>query len=199
MARHLSQSNSVVDGEDFELITLVPAPSAPANAAPPRPSLLHDLLMLLLKIALVTVLGAALLTFVFGLYRVNDDYMQPSVKSGDVVMFYRLDHEYLAGDVLVLQYNGRLTCSRVIAVAGDEVGIDSEGLLVNGAYQQEQGITDDTTQVADGVTFPLTVPEGSVFLLGDHRMSAVDSRIYGCVPEEDIWGKMMGQFRWRGF
>lgn len=194
MARHFSQGNVTDVRSDLDLLT-----AEPAGAVPPRPSILHDLLMLFLKIALVVVLGVALLTFVFGLYRVNDDYMQPAVKSGDVVMYYRLDRKFVAGDVLVLHYNGRLTCSRVIAVAGDEVNIDSEGLLVNGSYQQEQGITDDTTQVADGVTFPLTVPEGSVFLLGDHRTSAVDSRIYGCVPEGDIWGKMMGQFRWRGF
>lgn len=177
----------------------VPTAAKSQAAGPKPPSLLHDLLMLLVKIALIVVAALVLFTFVFGLYRVSDDYMQPSIKDGDLIMFYRLDRTFVASEVLVLEYNDRVTCGRVIAVAGDEVNIDSEGLLVNGSYQQEQGIIDETTQVADGVTFPLTVPENCVFLLGDHRTSAVDSRIYGCVPEEDIWGKVMGQFRRRGF
>ena len=87
----------------------------------------------------------------------------------------------------------------MVAQGGDTVNIDSQGLIVNGAHQQEQGIVDETTQVADGVTFPLTVPEGSVFLLGDNRDEAVDSRIVGCVPAEQTLGKVIGLFRRRGF
>lgn len=171
-------------------------PSAPA---PQQPSLARDLLMLFEKIALIVVSVLVLFCFVFGIYRVNDEYMAPSIKGGDLVMYYRLDNEYVAGEVVVLEYNGRITSARVIAVGGDRVNIDSEGLLVNGSYQIETGITQDTTQVADGVTFPLEVPQGSVFLLGDNRTQAVDSRIYGCVSEEDILGSVMGQFRRRGF
>lgn len=183
------------------------APGTPAqgDAKKPAPkrkhrhSLAYDLGMLALKIAVIAVGAVALFSFVFGLFRVTDPNMEPRFQDGDLVMFYRVDKRYHAGDVVVYEYDGRLTCGRVIAVGGDTVNIDSVGLIVNGAYQQEQGITDETTQVADGVTFPLTVPGDSVFLLGDNRDEAVDSRIVGCIPVDHTFGKVMGMFRRRGF
>ena len=164
-----------------------------------RHSLAYDLAMLVLKVAVVVAGAVALFSFVFGLYRVTDPSMEPRFQDGDLVMFYRVDKRYQASDVAVYEYNGYLTCGRVIAVGGDTVNIDSVGLIVNGSYQQEQGITDETTQVADGVTFPLEVPDGAVFLLGDNRDEAVDSRIVGCVPVDHTLGKVMGMFRRRGF
>ena len=163
------------------------------------PSLGYELAMLGLKIAVVIGALVALFSFVFGLYRVNDATMEPVFLNGDIVMYYRLDRRCYAGEVVVLPYEGSLTSARVIAVAGDEVDIDTQGLKVNGSYQQEQRISGETTQVADGVTFPLTIPDGCLFLLGDNRTEAVDSRIYGCVSSDDINGKVIGQFRRRGF
>lgn len=187
-----------------------PAQSAPEpDAAPertgapkrkqPKTSLAYDLVMLMLKVSVVVVAFVVLFTFVFGLYRVGDTYMEPVMQDGDLIMYYRLDKQCVAQEVVAVEYQGKVSAARVIATAGDKVNIDSEGLLVNGAYQQEHRITKETTQVADGVTFPLTVPEGCVFLLGDNRDQAVDSRIYGCIRTDDLNGKVIGQFRRRGF
>ncbi|MBR3328526.1 MAG: signal peptidase I [Atopobiaceae bacterium] len=162
-------------------------------------SLAYDVAMLVAKIAAIALFATVLFSFVFGLMRVTDPSMEPRFLDGDLVLFYRLDKRYRERDVVVFEHNGLPTTGRVVAVGGDTVNIDSRGLLVNGAYQQEQGITDDTTQVADGVTFPLTVPTDAVFLLGDNRDEAVDSRIVGCVPVDQSSGKVIGLFRRRGF
>lgn len=162
-------------------------------------SLLYDLLMLFAQIAAIVCGAIVVFTFVFGLARVVDTSMEPRFQDGDLLLFYRLDKRYEAQDVVVYEYEGLPTTGRVVALGGDTVNIDSRGLIVNGAYQQERGITDDTTQVADGVTFPLTVPEGAIFLLGDNRDEAVDSRIVGCVPVDQTLGKVIGLFRRRGF
>lgn len=164
-----------------------------------RGSLLYGLLMLVAQIAAIALGAVVVFSFVFGLMRVTDPSMEPRFQDGDLVLFYRLDKDYDARDVAVFENDGYLTSGRVIAVGGDTVNIDSRGLVVNGAYQQEQGITDETTQVADGVTFPLTVPHGAVFLLGDNRDEAVDSRIVGCVPADQTLGTVIGLFRRRGF
>lgn len=166
---------------------------------PRRPSLAHDLLMLALQLAAIALGIVVTFSFVFGLMRVTDPSMEPRFQDGDLVLFYRIDKRYLVRDVVVFERDGLLTSGRVVAQAGDTVNIDSQGLVVNGAHQQEQGITDETTQVADGVTFPLTVPEGAVFVLGDNRDEAVDSRIVGCVPADQTLGKVIGLFRRRGF
>ncbi len=164
-----------------------------------RPSLLHDLLLLLAQIAAIALGMVVVFSFVFGLMRVSDPSMEPRFQDGDLVLFYRVGKQYSVRDVVVFERNGLLTSGRVVAQGGDTVNIDSQGLIVNGAYQQEQGIVDETTQVADGVTFPLTVPEDGVFLLGDNRDEAVDSRIVGCVPVGQTLGKVIGMFRRRGF
>ena len=84
---------------------------------------------------------------------------------------------------------------RVIAVAGDVVDINfTTGVVsVNG---KEEHFTDElTTQQAD-VAFPLTVPEGTVFVLGDNRGVSLDSRSsrVGCVDERKIVGKVLFRF-----
>ncbi len=165
----------------------------------PQNSLAYDLLMLMAQIAAIALGAVVVFSFVFGLMRVADPSMEPSFQDGDLVLFYRVDKRYEVRDVVVFEREGHLTSGRVVAQGGDTVNIDSRGLIVNGAYQQEQGITDETTQVADGVTFPLEVPEGAVFLLGDNRDEAVDSRIVGCVPCDQTLGKVIGMFRRRGF
>lgn len=164
-----------------------------------RNSLAYDLLMLCAQIAAISLGTIVIFSFVFGIMRVTDPGMEPRFQDGDLVLFYRVGKQYHARDVVVFQHDGFLTSGRIVAMGGDTVNIDSRGLLVNGAYQQEQGIYDETTQVADGVTFPLTVPEGAVFVLGDNRSEATDSRIVGCVPIEQTLGQVIGMFRRRGF
>ena len=88
---------------------------------------------------------------------------------------------------------------RVVAVAGDTVDITADGLMINGAIVQEPHAAGETTQFAEGVTFPLTVPQGQVFVLGDNREHATDSRIFGCIDIADIDGRVMGLFRRRNF
>ena len=157
-------------------------------------------LLLLFAQVLANALGCVVVfAFIFGFMRIEDSSMEPRFQNGDLILFYRLDRGYEPHDVAVFAHEGLMTAGRVVALAGDTVNIDSQGLIVNGSYQQEPGITDDTTQVADGVTFPLTVPDGAVFMLGDNRDEAVDSRIVGCVPEDQTLGKVIGLFRRRGF
>lgn len=86
----------------------------------------------------------------------------------------------------VFEDNGKNTTGRVVAVAGDTVDITKDGLKINGADQVSQDIYFDTTQFKDGVDFPITVGEGQVFILGDNRPQASDSRTFGCIDLNDV-------------
>lgn len=99
---------------------------------------------------------------------------------------------------MVFWYNNQTIVSRVVAREGDEVDIDSKGLKVNGNRIVEETIIKETTQVKDAVKFPLTVPKGCVFALGDNRDIAIDSRIVGCIDVNKTEGKVIGLFRHRG-
>lgn len=122
-----------------------------------------DLIFLLLKILLIICVMFLIFSFVYGIARTNDISMKPAIKDSDLVLYYRLDKNF-----------------------------------VSGAVQISQDIYSDTTQFKDGTDFPLTVGQGQVFVLGDNRTVASDSRIYGCLNINDIQGKVIGVIRTRG-
>lgn len=160
-------------------------------------TLSQDVKRLVIKIICVVVAGGLIFTFVFGVYRYADPGMKPAIRDGDLLVVYRVDKRYSAMDVTLFEYQGRLLAGRVVAVAGDTVDIGPQGLMVNGAYQQEDSIYEETTQFTGGVTFPLTVGDGQIFVLGDNRTHATDSRIMGCINVADTKGKIIGLIRRR--
>jgi len=160
-------------------------------------SLKREIMYLLLKIAVIAMLIMLLFTFLFGIFRLADVSMSPAVKAGDLVVFYRLDKTYRIGDSIVLKYEGKKQVRRVIAAAGDTVDVTDEGLSVNGALQQEEWVYGETLLYTEGVRFPVTVGEGQIFVLGDSREGAVDSRIYGAVDIADTLGKLVTIIRRR--
>ena len=87
----------------------------------------------------------------------------------------------------------------MVATAGDVVDITEEGLMINGALQQEHEIYEQTQRYDTGVEFPMELKEGQIFVLGDSRENASDSRVYGAVDVHDTLGKVMTIVRRRGF
>lgn len=164
-----------------------------------QPPLWKDILALLGKIAALGILFLILFTFLFGMLRNQEVGMYPAIKDGDLVVFYRLDKKYQAQDLVVLDYQGHRQVRRVVAVVGDMVDITEEGLLINGSPQQEKAIYEDTERYDSGLELPLTLKEGEVFVLGDARENASDSRIYGVVDTKKTLGKVMMVIRRREF
>jgi signal peptidase I len=117
--------------------------------------------------------------------------MKPAVRDGDLVMFYRLDKSYAARDLLLLDFQGERQVRRVVATEGDTVDITENGLVINGAIQQELNIYEETYRYAEGVSLPITLGEGEVFVLGDARENASDSRVYGAVRAKDTLGTVI--------
>ncbi len=169
-----------------------PAPGDP-------PPLWMDILALLGKIAVLVLIFLALTLFVFGLFRNRDGDMFPLMREGDLVVFFRLESDYIASDCVVLDYQGTRQVRRVVARAGDTVDINEDGLLLNGVLQYEPNIYESTFRYEGGCDFPVTLREGQVFVLGDARDNATDSRVYGPVSTEDVLGKVMMIIRRRGF
>ena len=179
----------------------VPIPNSSSRSAPKssvRP-LWRDLLALLIKVAAIVVVFALIFTFIYGFDRNTDPDMAPMVKDGDLVLFYRLskNYSYNIGDLVVLDFQGQREIRRVVAKAGDVVDITDAGLSVNGAVQEEPNIYEPTQPYENGVTFPLTVGPGQVFVLGDARQSATDSRVYGPVNIKDTLGTVITVIRRR--
>jgi signal peptidase I len=173
------------------------APRPPNRARASPPPVWRELLSLLVKLAAICAAFALAFTFLYGLHRNPDPDMTPAVKDGDLVLFYRLDKDYAAGELLVLSFRGQKQVRRVVAAAGDTVDITENGLTVNGALQQELNIYEDTQRYEDGTTLPVTLAEGEVFVLGDSRENATDSRVYGPVNVRDTLGTVIAVIRRR--
>ena len=139
-------------------------------------SLLHDLVYILAAITIVFV-------FFVRLVGVDGPSMMPTLQDGDYVAL--LSNLFMGdleqGDVIVARKesfeNGEPIVKRVIATAGQTVDIDFDlgQVYVDGELLDEDYINDYTYR-EEGTVFPLTVPEGEVFLMGDNRNHSNDSR-----------------------
>ena len=105
-------------------------------------------------------------------------------------------HDYQYGDIVILRKTGVFDndpiVKRVIAVGGQTVDIDFDAgvVYVDGEALEEDYIR-EPTYTAEGTEFPLTVPEDSIFVMGDNRNGSSDSRDYrlGTVDTRYVIGK----------
>ena len=123
-----------------------------------------------------------LFTFVIRLIGVDGHSMVPTLQDGDrlLVLNSMLYDDYRYGDIVVLRKESFLAepvVKRVIATEGQTVDIDfsSGSVFVDGELLDEDYINDLTFD-DEGMAFPLTVPEGSIFVMGDNRNHSTDSR-----------------------
>ena len=157
-----------------------------------------DYQFFLIRLAIFA-LAIWLVFFVFvGTVRMPSNDMKPSIAAGDLVIFYRLDKDVKAQDVIVVEKNvpelgGKQTyVCRVVAVAGDTVDItDNNRLVINGNVMLESNIYDSTPRYEGFVTYPVTLGEGECFVLADHREGGTDSRWFGPVVKKDICGTVI--------
>lgn len=173
------------------------------NAAPPgskAPTLLGEFMLLLMKVAFVAVFAGMVLVFLFGIMQQGDESMMPAMREGDLTVYYRLQKDYSAGDLIVVNDGERKEVRRVVAVAGDTVDFNEDGLVVNGYHQSEDRIYAETLPFADGIAYPVTIAEGQVFVMGDDRPRSKDSRLYGPVDvDTGTEGEVMTVIRRRNF
>lgn len=140
----------------------------------------------------------AIFTFVIRMMGVDGHSMLNTLQHGDrlLVVNSMLYHDYKYGDIVILRKNGVFDddpiVKRVIAVEGQTVDIDfAEGIVYVDGEALEENYIREPTYTAEGTEFPLTVPEGSIFVMGDNRNGSSDSRDYrlGTVDTRYVIGK----------
>ena len=122
-------------------------------------------------------------TFAVRIVRVSGESMRETLQDQDmlVVLNNWLCGGYEQGDIVILQrddfYGGEPIVKRVIATEGQTVDIDFDaGVVYVDGTALEEPYTRVPTWTQEGTEFPLTVPEGCVFVMGDNRNDSDDSR-----------------------
>lgn len=147
----------------------------------------------LISIVVAVVLAFLIRQFVVELYIVDGPSMRPTLQSQQRLVVNKFIYSFREpekGEILVFQYPrdpSRDFIKRVIATPGDTVEIKDGRVLVNDQVLSEDYILEKTR----GDYPKSTVPQGTVFVMGDNRNNSEDSRFadVGFVPDALIKGK----------
>ncbi|BCU75430.1 S26 family signal peptidase [Luteolibacter sp. LG18] len=143
-------------------------------------------------------------------YRIPTSAMEPTLQGGDTILSGR---PLKSGDKLfrgsVVIFDGPKTrikglggsqIKRLIALPGDRIEVLNGELTVNGIPLPTRGGEhakppgNAYTPAMSTPRYPLVVPEGTAFVLGDHYSNSLDSRYYGLIPiiaiERIAWARL---------
>ena len=152
-------------------------------------SVLRSTIYTLIIVAAVAVLTATLWLPVLQIYGSS---MSPTLQDGEIIFSVKTS-KFEPGDIIAFYYNNKILIKRVICGPADWVNIDEDGTVyVNGTELDEPYLVDKALGDCN-IQLPYQVPDGKVFVMGDHRSTSVDSRntAVGCVAQEQIVGKII--------
>ena len=134
--------------------------------------------------------------YIIGLTTMPNADMYPRIDSGDFLMYYRLDKDPQAQDIVVFEKNETRYVGRVIAVEGDTIEITKDGdVIINGYSMSETNIYYETYPLEGFTTYPLTLGQDECFIMADQRQGTEDSRYFGPVKYSELEGTVITLMR----
>jgi len=169
------------------------APLGAGIAVPTEPARGSGVGLWLRDIVISAAVSILIITFLYQPVRVEGTSMLPRLEDHDRLFInkfvYRISSIH-RGDVVVFHYPRdpeKSYIKRVIGLPGDRVYIERGRVFLNGKLQREPYVPEeyrDTRSMAE-----LVVPEDAYFMMGDHRSISSDSREFGPVDRDLIYGK----------
>ena len=163
-----------------------------AESTPQRP-IRRELRAWARDLVIALILALVIIIFFYQPVKVEGTSMAPLIQDQERIFINKFVYRFEPierGDVVVFWYpldRSKSFIKRVIGLPGETVEIRKGRVIVDGKRLDETYVP---PQYADYGNFgPIQVPENSYFVLGDHRISSNDSRIFGPVDRSYIYGK----------
>ena len=152
-------------------------------------SVLRSTIYTLITVAAIAVLVATLWLPVLQIYGSS---MTPTLQDGEIIFSVKTA-DLEPGDIVAFYYNNKILVKRVICGPGDWVNIDEDGTVYVNEVRLKEPYLADKALGDCNIELPYQVPDGKIFVMGDHRSTSVDSRntAVGCVAQEQIVGKII--------
>jgi len=142
---------------------------------------------------LSVLLAVIVIVFLYQPVQVEGTSMMPHLENHERIFINKFLYRFRPierGEVVVFRYPldpSKSYIKRVIGLPGDEVSIRAGRVLVNGQPLSEPYVP--STYLDDQSYPPVRVEPNHYFVLGDHRSSSNDSRVWGTVDRQYIYGK----------
>ncbi len=175
------------------------SPVAEQSVAPAKPlgSRVRNALSWLRDLAFSVLIAVVLIVFIYQPVKVEGTSMQPTLSDKERIFINKFTYRFGLGDIergdtVVFWYDDTKSyIKRVIGLPGDRIRIDAGQVYVNDRALVEDYVEED---YRDQMSWPIErqdklVPPDEYFVLGDHRSSSSDSRSWGFVHRDKIYGK----------
>jgi signal peptidase I len=184
---------SSVNSNSSAAISPSTSPNTSSETSPSLLSLRHEIRVWTRDLLIAIGLALVIIVFLYQPVKVEGTSMAPLLSDQERIFINKFVYRFEAihrGDVVVFWYpldRSKSFIKRVIALPGETVTIRQGVVTVNGTVVPEPYVPPQYEDVSD--YGPTRVPADSYFVMGDHRISSNDSRVFGPVPSQFIYGR----------